>query len=237
MKRAGRAGRAMRRRLLRRLTRPRLRVNDYAGVSESIPFQGRNVLVPPTSSFITFNTPGTQVYTMADLTLGAFTRASAVAQGYQFYRIKYLELAILPSTDTFAGGTAVKPYFYYMVDKGNALPLALVDTQVKQLGAKAIALDEKPIHIRWKPGVSLSTEISTTTGATSAQKYMVSPWLNCDEDPNTGTFNASQVVHNGLKFFAENIGGTQVSYTGTITAHFQFKKPCIPAVADTQASA
>lgn len=225
----------MRPRVGRRLARPRsLRVNDYAGVSETRDLFARNTLVPSTALFQTFDAnsgpPGAQVYTMTDLTLGNFLRSSTIAQGYQYYRVKYLEVKILPSADTFAPGTG-KPYFYYMIDKGNTLPLATTQFQMKALGAKPIVLDEKPIVIRWKPGVQLSTEISTLTGTTSAQKYQVSPWLNTDEDPNNVNFQPSQVVHNGLKFFAENIGGVSYQFKATITAHIQFKKPAIPATA------
>lgn len=206
-----------------------MRVNDYAGVSESIPFQAQAPLIAPTTSFFTLNAPGV-VYRNVDMTLGLFPRAQLVAQGYQYFRVKYLELKILPSVDTFTGGTQVKPFFYYMLDKGNTLPPGLTSTQLKSLGAKPIALDENPITIRWKPGVSLSTEISTTTGATSAQRYQLSPWLNVDENPNDGTFNPSLVVHNGIKFFAENVGGVNYNYSATLTAHIEFKKPAIPAV-------
>lgn len=212
----------------------KLRVNDYAGLSETIDLSARNVLIPPTSNFFTFLAnnppPGNQVYTMTDTALTSFVRASAVAQGYQYYRIKYFEVKILPSADTFnPGSSAGKPYFYYMIDKGNTLPLALTQYQMKALGAKPIVLDEKPIVIRWRPGVQLSTEINTLTGTTSAQKYQVSPWLNTDEDPNVVTFQPSQVVHNGMKFFAENVGSGTILFKATITAHIQFKKPAIPA--------
>lgn len=221
----------------RRRYAPRIRnqrVNDFAGVSETRDLFARNTVIPSTALFSTLDAnsgpPGSQVLTMTDLTLGNFARSSAIAQGYQYYRVKYLEVKVLPSADTFAPGTG-KPYFYYMIDKGNSLPLALTQFQMKALGAKPIVLDEKPIVIRWKPGVQLSTEISTTSGTTSAQKYQVSPWLNTDEDPNNVNFQPSQVVHNGLKFFAENIGGASYNYKATITAHIQFKKPSIPATA------
>lgn len=213
-----------------------LRVADTAGVSESIIFFGKQALpVPPVANFLGTDptNPAALTYFNADISLASFTRAQVVAQGYQRFKIKYFELAIKPDADTFAPGAASgKPYFYYMIDKSNSLSAALTTGQLKSLGAKAIPLDEKTIIIRWRPAVTLSTEISTSTGTTSAQMYKVSPILNCDEDPNGGAFQASQVVHNGIRFFVEN-AGTPVNYRATLTAHFQFYKPSIPAIATT----
>jgi len=206
-------------------------------VSESIVFTGRlGALVPSTDVFQTIAgyAPNNVAYTNTDIQLQDFTRAALVAQGYQYYKIKYLELSILPDADTFVPGGAGgvnggKPYFYYMIDKGNSIGLTATNTDLKRMGAKPIALDEKPIYVRWRPGVSLSTEITTSTGATSAQMFKVSPWLNCQENVGTSPWTPSQVVHNGIKFFAENSGTSSLPYRMTLTAHFQFKKPAFPA--------
>lgn len=211
-------------------------MNDVAGVSESIIFFGKQALpVPPVQNFVGTDptNPAALTYYNADISLASFTRAQVVAQGYQRFKIKYFELQIKPDADTFAPGAASgKPYLYYMIDKSNSLSSALTTGQLKSLGAKAIALDEKVITIRWKPAVTLSTEISTATGTTSAQMYKVSPILNCDEDPNGGAFQPSQVVHNGIRFFVEN-AGAPVNYRATLTAHFVFMKPSIPAIGQT----
>lgn len=227
-KRAGR-GRVSRLRYRKRAVY-RNRVNDVAGVSETIPFEVRNVIVGPITSIPTFTpTANNNVWSMTDTTLAAFARASAVAQNYQYYKLKYFELKILPGQDTFTpGSSSAKPYFYYQIDKGNTLPISLSQNQMRSMGCKPITLDEKPIVIRWKPGVTLSTEISTSTGTTSAQMYRITPWLNTDENPINGAFQPSQVVHNGIKVFAEN-DGASLTFRGTLTAHFAFKKPAIQA--------
>lgn len=218
------------------MRRRALQVPDRAGVSESIIFFAQTALpVPPVSNFVGTDpgTPTALTYFNADISLASFTRAQLVAQGYQRFRIRYFELQIKPDADTFAPGAASgKPYLYYMIDKSNSLAAALTTGQLKSLGAKAIALDEKVITIRWKPAVTLSTEISTSTGTTSAQMYKVSPILNCDENPNGGAFQPSLVVHNGIRFFVEN-AGAPVNYRATLTAHFQYFKPSIPAIATT----
>jgi len=202
------------------------RVNDQAGVSESIVFTARNLLVPSTPTFVSGATNTTfNVYTNTDIQLADFTRAAAVAANYQFFKLRYLELSILPDADTFApGATSGKPYLYYMIDKGNTINLSATNTDIKNMGAKPIALDEKPIHIRWRPGVSLATEIITSTGTTSAQMYKVSPWLNTDSSVTAAGFTPSDVCHYGVKFAVEN-NGSPINYNATLTAHFSFKKP------------
>lgn len=221
----------------RRIPRPvRQRVNDRAGVSESIIFFGQQALpVPPTQNFVGTDptNPAALTYYNADISLASFTRSQVVASAYQRFRIKYFELQFKPDADTFAPGAASgKPYLYYMIDKSNSLAAALTTGQCKALGAKAIPLDEKIITIRWKPAVTLSTEISTSTGTTSAQMYKVSPILNCDENPNGGAFQPSQVVHNGIRFFVEN-AGAPVNYRATLTAHLEFMKPSLPVIPQT----
>lgn len=122
------------------------RVNDVAGVSESIIFFGKQALpVPPVQNFVGTDptNPAALTYFNSDISLASFTRAQVVAQGYQRFKIKYFELQIKPDADTFAPGAASgKPYFYYIIDKSNSLSAALTTGQCKSLGAKAIALDE-----------------------------------------------------------------------------------------------
>lgn len=208
------------------------RVNDFAGCSETITFTGQQGLTGvPTSSFPT-GSKGTTFFAWhnSDIQLTDFTRAPRIAQAYQYYRIKYFELSIVPDYDTFAAGAGVagKPMFYYMIDKGSSIGLNVTNQQIKSMGAKPIALDEKPIKIRWSPGVLLDTQIVTSSPSSSAGKYMISPWLRTDQfvDDVPNSFTPSQVCHYGIKFFAENIGAT-VTYTATLTAHFQFKKPLL----------
>lgn len=203
------------------------RVNDYAGCSESILFTAIQGANPSTGVFTTGVKNTTfNVYRNTDIQLSTFARAPAIAANYQYYRIKYMELQIVPDADTFTGvgGQAGKPFFYYMIDKGNTINNAATNQDLKAMGAKPIPLDETTIKIRWKPAVVLANEIQTSTGTTSAQQKMVSPWLNTDSATTGAGFQASPVCHYGIKFFAENFGAT-LTYTATLTAHFEFKKP------------
>lgn len=206
-------------------------VPDIASASESITFTGQAGAGAPTALFVSGikNTTFT-AYRNTDISLSTFSRAPQIGANYQYFRIKYFELAIVPDADTFVPGAQAigKPFFYYMLDKGNTINNSVSNQAIKAMGAKPIALDEKTIKIRWKPGVVLATEVVTATGTTSAQKYMISPWLNTDSATNTAAYDPSQVCHYGIKWFVENLNQT-LTYTATLTAHFEFKKPLFVA--------
>lgn len=208
-----------------------IRNRNFATATDSIIFTGATSATAPTAVFQS-GTKGTTfpAYFNTDIQLADFARAPQIAANYQQYRIKYFELKIQPDFDTFiVGGPGAQgvPYLYYIIDKAQALNNATTNQQLKSMGAKPIRLDDKTITIRWKPSVLLSTQIQTSTGAVSAQKYAVSPWLNCDEVTATGTtFTPSSVCHYGIKWAAENVGGP-MSYSATLTAHFEFKKPLL----------
>lgn len=205
-----------------------MRSNDVASCSESILFTGQQGVGAPTGTFQT-GTKGTTftAYRNTDISLATFGRAPQIAQNYQFYRIKYFELSIIPDFDTFVVGGAGaqgKPFLYYMIDRGNTINSTASNQDLKAMGAKPVVLDEKQIKIRWRPAVVLATEVQTSTGTTSAQQYQISPWLNTDSTGNGAGFTPSQVCHYGIKWAVENIGGS-MTYSATLTAHFEFKKP------------
>lgn len=215
-----------------RVPRRRLTVPEWASASESILFTGILPVGPSTGTFAT-GQKGTTfgAYRNTDISLSTFARAAQIGANYQQFRIKYFELAIVPDFDTFVVGGAGaqgKPFFYYIIDKGNSINFNITNQGLKAMGAKPIALDEKTIKIRWRPGVVLANEIQSSTGTVSAQQYMTSPWLPTDANVSLGTYNPSQVCHYGIKFFAENVAGS-MSYSATLTAHFEYKKPYISA--------
>lgn len=203
-------------------------VPDIAYCSESIVFTGKTNATAPTAQFATGLKNSTfPAYYNTDISLATFGRAPAIAANYQFFKIKYFELSIIPDFDTFivgGAGAQGKPFLYYMIDRGNTINSTATNQDLKAMGAKPVVLDEKQIKIRWRPAVVLANEIQTTTGTTSAQQYMISPWLNTDSSGVGAGFTPSQVCHYGIKWAAENLGGS-MSYTATLTAHFAFKKP------------
>jgi len=164
------------------------------------------------------------MYQTADIQLSDFLRASSVSQNYQSFKLKYVEIKFLPDADTFIpGATSGKPYLYYQIDKGQAISGATTNIDLKTSGCKPIALDEKPITIRFKPAVLLSTLLDTDTGLNEPNMYKVSPMLKTSTSIS-GAFSPSIVAHQGMKFFVEN-NGAPINYSAQITAHFQFMKP------------
>lgn len=221
----------------RRYAKRMPRVNDVAGVSETIDFYSSLNGAPETNNFVSLNRSSVgNVYTSGDIQLSDFLRASSVAQSYQMYKLKYVEVTFLPDADTFIPGAASgKPYLYYQIDKALSLPITVTNIDLKTSGCKPIALDEKPIHIRWKPAVLLDVMYNSTTNTSSANMIRVSPTLNTSLIPNGSAWAPNDVAHGGIKFFVEN-NGAPVNYCAKITAHFQFYKPRVQSAPAPPAS-
>ena len=126
------AGKPKRRNYRRRGTK---NTPEYASMSES-----RTMAAPGPAPFTTNN-----LYSLMDTSLSQFTRAQQVAKAYQHYRIKYVQLKIRSSFDTYAVNPATpigKPYLYYLIDKAGAVPTNVSLEGLKMAGAKPRALDE-----------------------------------------------------------------------------------------------
>ena len=177
-----------------------------------------------------FNTK--TLYSLMDTSLSQFTRAQQVAQAYQHYRIKYIQLKIRSSFDTYAVNPTTpigKPYLYYLIDKAGAIPTNVSLEGLKMAGAKPRALDEQTLLIGWRPSV---LEASMTAGgpALSAQgaKYTMSPWLNTNANSvNPGAWTPSTVDHLGVYFYVDQQIGVAQPYTVEVEVQFEFKKSFI----------
>ena len=121
----------------RRGFKPAHNVPEWASLSETKDFGALNV--------------GTS-YNINDVQLSAFPRASAVAQGYQFFRIKLLKFIITPLLDTFssAGATQV-PYFHWVINKTGSGYVGLNKDWYLQNGAKPRRFDDKNVVIQYAP--------------------------------------------------------------------------------------
>lgn len=166
---------------------------------------------PGTQPNFSNNTP----YSITGIHLAQFARAMNVAKAYQHYRIKSFKLTIRSSFDTYdaVNGTS-KPDLYYQVDKAGVLsPTAFTLVQLKQMGARPRALDEKDIVLTFSPAVL--SEMEGGPGAL-ASSYKVSPWLST---------NVDNVYHRGIFWVVNQIFGSALSYTCEMEAQFEFKKP------------
>lgn len=176
-----------------------------------------------------------QMYSFDTFQLANFDRASSVAQSYQRFRMTGIKLTFKPVLDTYAisaGGVIYgKANLYYIIDKLGSIPDNVTLEALKQAGARCIALDEKPIHIRWRP--SVLEENQATSGGPSfsgPSGYKTSPWLSTNQqNSNSGSWAANNTNHLGIKFYIEQAGngGAQVAtpFPMDATCEFQFIKP------------
>jgi len=172
------------------------------------------------------------MYSLTNTSLEQYTRATAVARAYQHYRIKYIQLKILPNFDNYFAGNPTptgKPQLYYIIDQAGALPTNPSLEALKNMGAKPRALDEKPLLIGWRPSVLEQT--LTAGGAaplSQGSKYTISPWLNTNASSVDLTpWTPSTVDHLGVYWFADQpVGGAQ-PYQVEVEVQFEFKKPFI----------
>jgi len=179
-------------------------------------------------TFNAINTNATVVYD--NIQLGDFQRAVQVAQAYQRFRMTGIKVTFKPAYDNYSqAGPLQKPNLYYIVDKSGSIPDNFTLEGLKQAGARPIALDEKPIHVSWKPAVL--NETLNAAGAGSASGFKVSPLLATNGNAtNPGPWIPSTVAHMGLKYFIEQAGGVS-TVNVEVEVQFEFYKPIWPSLA------
>lgn len=158
--------------------------------------------------------------------LNSYDRAVQVAKAYQHFRIKKITLTIKPTYDTFqsgAPGGSSKMNVYYMIDKSGSIPVNPTLEQLKQMGAKAHALDEKPFKISYRPSVLTADQVAVN--AVVASQYKVSPWLSTSINPLGAAWQASTIDHLGVFWYVEQLFGGGVQYNCEMELQFEFKKP------------
>lgn len=217
---------------------PRRRVKKPAARRPRIPRRIRNT--PEYASLSETRTLSVQggfltnnLYALMNTSLEQFTRAPLVAQAYQHFRIKYIQLKIKPSFDTYQGGIGAptptsKPNVYYMIDKAGAIPNNITLEGLKMMGAKPRALDEKPVVIGWRP--SVLEQVLTDGGAAPASqgsRYRISPWLSTTASSVNNVWTPSTVDHLGLYWYVETLVTVSQPYLVECEVQFEFKKPLI----------
>lgn len=216
MPRPRRVARRKPRRVMRKRGLRRARdVVDYAGCSV------RRTIVPDAGGNFLTNT----IYNMRDTALATYLRALQISKAYQHYRIKKITLTCKPTYDTFQdqAGLQSRPNIYFMVDKSGSIPAGITLESLKQMGAKPLRFDEKPISFSWRPSVLLAGQDAVVPVANPAA-YKISPWLSTVD--NT-------IDHLGIFWCAEQLFGGGLQYACEVEVQFQFKKPLWTAVAAT----
>lgn len=186
----------------------------------------------------TSGSPST-AYGLYNFSLSMSPRATAVAAGYQEYRIAKVECIVKPMADTFDSGLVGNgtnpglPHLLYMIDRTATFDnVGTSSLSLKQAGAKPIRLDDKPIVIRWKPTVQIgSTEVvpGPAPVAELSALYKTSPWIttNANAGEAGSSWAANSVDHMGLVLAAEQPRGplptTVASVSFRIT--YEFRRP------------
>lgn len=177
-----------------------------------------------------------QMYSYTDFRLTDFPRAVQVARAYQHFRISGITITWKPRYDTYSDALGIgraKPNLYYMIDKSGSIPDNVTLEGLKAMGARPRAYDEKPVKVTWRPSV---LEVNEATGAITASQYKVSPWLSTNVNVTSpGVWNASQVSHQGIKWYVEQQGGN-TNLDLEVELQFQFKKPLFPTLSAVTAN-
>lgn len=169
-----------------------------------------------------------------DTSLDQFPRAVAIAEQYQHYRIRNIKLRIKSPYDTYINmgptgtGAYQKPYLYYMIDKSGTLSTSVTLENLKGMGARPRAMDEKSITVSWAPSVLTTTATSLAPTVQLPNQYKISPWLSTTDDVQSATFVPSSVSHLGIYWGAfAALAGTEdpITYDVEVEVQFQFKKP------------
>lgn len=209
----------------RRIPRTRLRPRHRRDVAEWASLSVNRTLSPPSGDFDT-----NQLYSKLDVKLNDFPRAVQVAEAYQHFRIKKVTFTFKTYADTFTSGGPGRPNLYWLIDKSGSVPRNLTLEQLKQMGCKPHACDNKPYKVSYTPSVltGVSTASLTPPNFTVVgQSYRLSPWLSTSDNEGTG-WAPSVVEHLGLYWYMEQTQASQIGeYLVDMEVQFQFKKPLI----------
>lgn len=193
--------------------------------------------------------PGTQfsvntLYSLMNTQLIDYPRAVTVASAYQHYRIKKITLRFKPSYDTFgalgigAPANQSKPILYHMIDKSGSVPTNASLEALKNMGAKPKQFDEKDHVVSWRPSVLEAVMYASGgTGASSASKYQISPWLTTSAaNVSPGAFSPSGIDHLGCYWYLNQLAGSaSYQYSIECEVQFEFKKPLNNLLAASEA--
>lgn len=166
----------------------------------------------------------TETYDLGDILLNApeeyfqdgipaNTRAAAVAPNFGLYRMAKMEYTIRPYYDTFAPSTGTGsfpvnvPYLYWKMNRFGDAPAAFNAEFLREQGSKPIRLDDKIIHIKYKPNILLADAGRVAAGLNGGSgQVKMTPWLSTDSEVEDGVFALSSTAHYGHLSFVEGAG-------------------------------
>jgi len=170
------------------------------------------------------------LYTERSISLDQFDRASAIAQGYQYFRIKSLKFTFKTFADSYVAGTSTqgRPNLYWLIDKGSVTPTNVTLENMKEMGCRPHVCDNKPYSVTFRPGVSADVQ-NNISPYSLANKTYISPWLMTNQAAGSASaWTASTISHQGLYWVMEQFqGGNSGTYFVEVEVQFQFKKPLV----------
>lgn len=164
-------------------------------------------------------------------TLGASSRASLVAESYQYYKLDYVEVTIKPLRDTYidvsgAGlSSAPAPQLYFYKNQTDSSPATLTQLKLMGVNPTSFARDGNKVF-RYKPCMILGG-YNPTAGFTAPQGWVkkASPWLATSK--SSTTFVIDDTPHFGAVFYIDQTGGTSRVANCEVETHFKFKNPSL----------
>jgi len=199
-----------------RIMKPMSHRTEYATCKELYDIKG-----------MTSNNP----YSDLEQNLGDYARAKAIAENYQFFRIKYIKYTFIARYNVYQGNTNEAtafpmPQLYFQIDKSGALPTNTGIAQLKEMGCKPHKFTRNLV-VAWKPGVSIATG-NAVNALTLNTGVRISPWLMTNKAPEQAGWAVNDTDHKGLYWWMETAGlpgdGTY-EYDAEVEVVFEFKKP------------
>lgn len=178
----------------------------------------------------TMNLNANQIYSDYNTTLLQYARATAVAKGYQMFRIKKISYSLKPQADTFVpNGNNLVPYLYYMIDRTASLSNFSSADQLRSVGAKPRRVDDKIITWSYRPSVLNASLDNQPSGTAVFQSYKISPWLPCNKNNyQPGIWEPNETDHLGCIWVVDQVNNAgAVTYELDFTVEFEFRKPMI----------
>jgi len=195
-------------------------------------------VVKQTLSGIAGNTSYNSIYKAYNISLASADRAIQVANAYQEFRIKYVEMRFKPSVNMYQGlptNNGSLPYLHFLIDKTGTMNQGGLNFNIlRDAGVKAFNFTREKI-VRFKPACVLSTtDAQGIVNTNKFQKPMVSPWLATNANgANSGQtgFSPNSTDHFGIVWGVQQetqIGSSPpyiMSYDVDITIVYEFRKP------------
>jgi len=199
-----------------RISRPMTNRSEYATCRELYDVKGMQS-----------NTP----YSDIEQNLAFYPRAAAIAENYQFFRIKYVKYTFIQRYNVFQATTDEAnafpmPQLYFQIDKAGSLPTNTAINQLKEMGCKPHKFTRN-IVVAWKPGVSITTG-NQNNAAQLNTGVKISPWLMTNRSPETAGWVVNDTDHKGLYWEMSSAalpGDGTYSYDAEVEVVFEFKKP------------